>query len=153
MLWVLICTVHLTVCYYHVTYEFQRESTLLNLSDSNEIRNHYPLVCKQIFNHFAQLSKWLSCVVTTYLYGACYHHFMYKFYSEYTLYSCLNVKEPVSRNAKEPLAAAGLETRTPLFVNKYSIVYQKLAKRVNWVVNTYLHGAFYWMLDFILHFT
>ena len=28
MLWVLICTVHLTVCYYHVTYEFQSESTL-----------------------------------------------------------------------------------------------------------------------------
>ena len=143
MLWVLICTVHLTACYYHVTYEFQRESTLLNLSDNNEIRNHYPLICKQMFNHFAQLSKWLSCVVTTYLYGACYHHFMYKFYSEYTLYSCLNVKEPVSRNVKEPLAPARLETRTPLFVNKYSIVYQNWPN--DWTV--------LWILICTVHFT
>ena len=28
VLWVLICTVPLTVCYYHVTYEFQSESSL-----------------------------------------------------------------------------------------------------------------------------
>ena len=33
MLWVLICTVHLTVCYYHVTYEFQSESTLYCLPE------------------------------------------------------------------------------------------------------------------------
>ena len=28
VLWVLICMLHLTVCYYHVTYVFQSESTL-----------------------------------------------------------------------------------------------------------------------------
>ena len=28
MLWVLICTMHLTICYYYVTYAFQSESTL-----------------------------------------------------------------------------------------------------------------------------
>ena len=28
MLWVLICTMHLTICYYYVTYVFQSESTL-----------------------------------------------------------------------------------------------------------------------------
>ena len=33
MLWVLICTVHLTVCYYHVTYEFQSESKLYCLPE------------------------------------------------------------------------------------------------------------------------
>ena len=31
MLWVLICTVNLTVCSYHVTYEFHSESTLYSL--------------------------------------------------------------------------------------------------------------------------
>ena len=33
MLWVLICTVHLTVCYHHVTYEFQSESILYSLPE------------------------------------------------------------------------------------------------------------------------
>ena len=33
VLWVLICTVYLTVCYYHVMYEFQGESTLYNLPE------------------------------------------------------------------------------------------------------------------------
>ena len=67
---------------------------------------------------------------------------MYKFYSEYTLYSCLNVKEPVFRNVKKPLAAAGWETRTSIrkqILNRLS----KLAKQLNRVVNTYLHSAFY----------
>ena len=31
VLWVLICTVHLTACYYYVTYEFQSESTLCSV--------------------------------------------------------------------------------------------------------------------------
>ena len=87
MLWVLICTVHLTVCFYHVTYAFQSESTLykcLNVkellarsrreiwrwSDCNWIRTHNHLVHKRTLNHLAKLAKWLSCVVSTYLYGA-----------------------------------------------------------------------------------
>ena len=41
-----------------------------SLSDSNEIRTHNHLVCKQTLNHLAKLAKWLSCVVSTYLYGA-----------------------------------------------------------------------------------
>ena len=66
MLWVLICTVHLTVCSYHVTYVFQSESTLYSclnfkeslawnrhdiwsLSDWKENRNYYHLVPKQLF--------------------------------------------------------------------------------------------------------
>ena len=32
VLWVHICTVHLTVCYYHVTDDFQSESTLISCS-------------------------------------------------------------------------------------------------------------------------
>ena len=87
VLWVLICTAHLIVCFYHVTYEFESESTLnscLNvkellarsrrhiwrLSDSNGTRTHNHLVRKGTLNHLAKLAKWLSCAVSTYLYGA-----------------------------------------------------------------------------------
>ena len=41
-----------------------------SLSDSNEIPTHNHLVCKRTLNHLAKLAKWLSCVVSTYLYGA-----------------------------------------------------------------------------------
>ena len=41
-----------------------------SLSDSNGIRTHNHLVRKRTLNHLAKLVKWLSCVVSTYLYGA-----------------------------------------------------------------------------------
>ena len=74
------------VCFYHVTYTFQSESTLYsclnvkellawnrreiwNLSDCNWTRTHNHLGCKQTLYHLVKLAKWLSCVVSTYLYG------------------------------------------------------------------------------------
>ena len=79
--------VHLTVCSYHVTYAFQSESTLYSclsvkellarnrreiwsLSDCNGTRTHNHLIRKRTLNHLVKLAKWLSCVVSTYLYGA-----------------------------------------------------------------------------------
>ena len=87
VLWVLICMVHLIVCFYHVTYEFESESTLYSwmnvkellarsrrhiwrLSDCNGTRTHNHLVRKGTLNHLAKLAKWLSSAVSTYLYGA-----------------------------------------------------------------------------------
>ena len=78
---------HFIVCSYHVMYAFYIESTLYiclnvkeylgwyrhdisSLSDCNETRTHKHLVCKRTLNHLAKLTKWLSCVVSTYLYGA-----------------------------------------------------------------------------------
>ena len=72
---------------YHVTYEFESESTLYNclnvkeliartrrhiwiLSDCNGTRTHNDLVRQRTLNHLAKLAKWLSCAVSTYLYGA-----------------------------------------------------------------------------------
>ena len=40
-----------------------------SLSDSNEIRTHNHLVRKRTLNHLTMLVKWLSYVVSTYLYG------------------------------------------------------------------------------------
>ena len=87
MLWVLICTVHLIVCSYHVTYEIESESTLYScvnakellarrrphiwrLSYCNGALPHNHLLRQRILNHLAKLAKWLSSVVSTYLYGA-----------------------------------------------------------------------------------
>ena len=76
----------LTICYYHVTYAFQREPTLYgclnvkelltqnrheiwSLTDWNGAKNHNHLFRKRTLNHLAKLIKSLSCVVSTYLYG------------------------------------------------------------------------------------
>ena len=58
----------------------KNKRNIWNLSDCNRIRAHNHLVCKQTFNHFFQLAKWLSCVVRSYLYGAptvCLYHVIY----------------------------------------------------------------------------
>ena len=39
------------------------------ICDSNGIQTHNHLVRKRTLNHFAKLAKWLTCVVSTYLYG------------------------------------------------------------------------------------
>ena len=76
----------LTVCFCHVTYAFQSESTLYSclnvkellaqnrremwsLSECNWTRTHNHLVRKRTLNHLDKLAKWLSRVVGTYLYG------------------------------------------------------------------------------------
>ena len=70
MLWVLICSVHLTIYSCHVTYAFQSKSTLYSclnvkellarsrckiwsLSDCNWTRTHNHLVHKRTLNHLA----------------------------------------------------------------------------------------------------
>ena len=42
-------------------------------SDSNKFRIQKFLVYKRTLKHLAKLAKWLSCVVTAYLYGAFDH--------------------------------------------------------------------------------
>ena len=86
-----LCCEYLTVCCIwmcscHVTYTLQSQSTLyicLNVRelparnkcniwsfDCNGIWIHNHLVCKGILNHLGKLAKWLSFVVSTYLYCA-----------------------------------------------------------------------------------
>ena len=84
---VLICTVHLSACSYHLKNTFFSESTLYSCLNVNKhlrgkIRNiwrlsdwiwtqtHNLLVCKRTLKHLAKLANWLSSVVSTYLYGA-----------------------------------------------------------------------------------
>ena len=76
------------VCSCHVTYAFQSESTLYSytlnikellarsrreiwrLSECNWTRIQNHLVLKRTLNHLVKLAKWLSCVLSNYLYGA-----------------------------------------------------------------------------------
>ena len=55
-----------------------RREYIWNLSDSNDIRTHNYLVRNRTLNHLAKMTKWMSCVVSTYLYGA----------SDCVLFSC-----------------------------------------------------------------
>ena len=41
-----------------------------SLSDSKEVRTHNHIVGKRTRKHIARLAKWVSCVVSTYIYGA-----------------------------------------------------------------------------------
>ena len=50
--------------------ETKASNLLLGLSDCNGTRTHNHLVYKRTLNHLAKLAKWLSCVVSTYLYSA-----------------------------------------------------------------------------------
>ena len=48
----------------------QNRHNIWSLNDFNGTQTHNHLVCKQKLNHLAKLAKWLSCVVSTYLYSA-----------------------------------------------------------------------------------
>ena len=88
--WAKLCpfiwTVFITICYSHVTYAFQSESTLYiwqnfkellaqsrskiwSVSDCNGTRTNKNLVGKQKLKNFAKLTKLLSWFMSTYLYG------------------------------------------------------------------------------------
>ena len=110
MLWVCICTVHLTVCSYHVKYAFQSESALyicLNVKEllawnrcniwsfsdcngtrtRNGTRTHNYLVRKWTLKHLAKLAKWLMlwvliCIVHL---TVCSYHVLYAFQGESTV--------------------------------------------------------------------
>ena len=88
MLWVLISTVHLAVCFCRVTYAFKSVSTLYNclnvkeqllaksrreiwsLSECNWTRTHNHLVHKRILNYLAKLFTWLKWM-SIHLWNGC----------------------------------------------------------------------------------
>ena len=72
---VLISTVHLITCSYHVTYAFQSESTRhisMNVKEllARSRRDIWKLSdCNETRDHMVKLTKWLIWVVITYWYG------------------------------------------------------------------------------------
>ena len=80
-------------------------SDIRRLSDCSGTRTHSHLVRKRTLNHLAKLAKWLSCVVSIYMYRAFDCMFLSchvrVFQSEFTLYSCPNVIELLARNRRD----------------------------------------------------
>ena len=130
----------MTVCYYHVTYAFQSESTfyiclnvkellarnrrkIRSLSDCNGTRAHNLLVRKRTLNHLAKLAKWLCCAVNTYLYGAfdCILLSCHVRISEwiYTLYLSECQVTPCSKQAQylSPVAVALVSNVISVFLD------------------------------------
>ena len=56
--------------WFRVKYFMIHHQPDLPLSGSNWTRTNNQLVHKQTRNHLAKLAQWLSCIVSTYLYGA-----------------------------------------------------------------------------------
>ena len=117
-----------------------------SLSNSNEIRTHSHLVRKRTINHLVKLAKWLSCVVSTYLYGV------------FIIISCrvLEWTHPpsiVSLNTKELLLPSRchiwslsdiskIRTHNLLVCKRTLNHLAQLAKWLSCVVSTYLYSAF-----------
>ena len=140
MLSVIIWTVHLTVCYYHVTYAFQSESALhsfLNVKESRARKRRDIRSLSDCNSIRTKLAKWLSCVVGTYLYGAfdcmflsCHIHVQ----SECTLNSCLNVKKLLVQNRCGIWSLSDCNLKVHL-----TVIISHTRFRVN------LHSIFAWM--------
>ena len=118
------------------------------ISDCNWARTHNYLVHKRTLNHLAKLAKWLSCVVSTYLYRAFNCIFLschIRIQSESTLYDCQNVKELLARSRCEiwSLSDCNWARTHNHLVHKRTLNHlAELAKWFSYVVSTYLYGAF-----------
>ena len=154
-----------TVSSYHVAYAFHSKSTkyvflkikeLLAwnrrdswcLSGSNEIQTYNDLVRQWTLNHLANWPNgWaeLGVLICTVHLPVCSYHFNYLFQSESTLYICLKVKEILARNTGDLWSLSDCN-RTPThnhLVRKWTLNHlAKLTKGLNWVVSTYMYGAF-----------
>ena len=161
---------HYTVCYCHVTYAFQSESTLFicmnikelhaqnrleiwSLSNSNGIRTHIHLFRRRIFNYLTWLAKWWSCFVTTYL-NSAFHSVLLSCHvrvSEwiYTLYfpecqgTCCSIRYDIWSLSDNN----GMRTQNHLVCEG---TFNHLARLVKWlscVVSTYRWSAFGCMLS------
>ena len=129
----------------------QSRHRIWSLRNSNDIRTHNHLVHKQTLNHLATLAKWLSCVVSTYLYDAteCYCHVTYDFQSVSTLYGLPECQRLLvwSRHHIWSLSdSSKIQTHNHLVCKQTLNHFTKLAKWLSCVVSTYLYGAFDCML-------
>ena len=151
---------------YHLKSIFQSESTLykcLNvneiiggsrhhvwrLSDCNETRSWNHLVCKGALNHSVKLAKWLSWVVSNYLYGTfvciCSYHVRYEFPNKSTLYKCLNVKEILVQSGRQIWRLSDWNESGSHNDLVRNWTPSHLAQQIKWlscVLSSYLYGAF-----------
>ena len=145
MFWVLICSVHLTVCSCHVSYSFSELIHTLELpqellarssckiwrwNDCNWTRTQNHLVLKRALNHLDKRTKWLSVVLSTYLYGAfdcmfssCHVRIFRVNPNSLVAWLSRNSLVEAGAESEGKVTATGLEPRTTSFLNEHSTIW------------------------------
>ena len=112
-------------------------------SDCNWTQNKNDLVLKRPLNHLAELTKWLGCVLSTYMFGA-FDHVTYPLQTESALYRCVNGVEHLARSSREIWSLSDCYwtgTQNHLARKQKPI---QLAKHTEWlgcVLSTYVYSA------------
>ena len=124
-----------------------KQARYLSLSDCNGTLTQNHLVRKRTLNHLAKLSKWLSWIMSTYLYHAidCIFLSCHVRVSEWihTLY-LLVVKELLARNTRNIQSLSdcnGSRTHNKLVRRRTLSHLAKRTKWLSWIVSTCLYGA------------
>ena len=122
---------------------------ILRLSSRNEIPTHNHLIRNRTLDHLVKLAKWLSCFVSTYLYGAFIIMPCTSLRVNPLSIVCLNSKELLPKGRRHIWS---LSDSNEIWTHNHSVckrTLNHLAQMTKWlscVVSTYLHGAFDWML-------
>ena len=114
-----------------------------SLSDCNWTRTQNHLVRKRILNQLAKLTKWLSCVLSTYLYGA--FDFMFLSCHERISEWIHTIVVWIPRNSLlNNLVSLAKWTQNHL-VSKWTLNHlDEMTKWLSCVLSIYLYGAFDW---------
>ena len=135
---------HITVCLNVVELFAQGRRQFWSLGDSSKIWTHNHLVSKRTLNHLGKLTIWLSCVVSTYLYGAFDCILLscnVRVYSQSYFVVCLNVKTLFAQRKRNiwNLSDRNKTRSYQLLVRNRTLTHlAKLAKSLSCVVITYL---------------
>ena len=130
----------------------RRRREICSWSDCNWAQTQNHLVLKWTLNHLVKLPKILSCVLSTYMYGA-FHSIFWSCHvrvSEWihTLYSLECQGTPCSKHARNLKVkdCNCTPTQNHLVLKRTLNHLVKLGKGLNCVLRTYLYGAFDCML-------
>ena len=123
----------------------QNKHEIWSSSDCNRTGTHDQLVCKRTLNHLANnwAGLWILICTVYLIVRSC--QATYVFQSESTLYSCLNVKEPLAWNRRWIWSSSdgnGTGTHNHLVLTRTLNHLAKLAKSLSRILSTYLYGAF-----------
>ena len=126
----------------------QNRNNIWSSSDCNGTQTRIHLVRKRTLNHLANLTKSLSWVLNTYLYGAfdCMFLSCNVRGSEWiNTLCCLNVKNLFAQNRWDIWNLSDwnrIRTHNHLFRKQTRNHFAKLTKWLSWILSTYLYCAF-----------
>ena len=133
----------------------QSRQDIWSLSDRKEIQTHNYLVRKRTVNDLAKLAKWLSCVVSTYLYGvlecmllSCHVRVSEWIWNTHSIV-CLTINKLLCRSRRNIWSLSDsnkIETHDYLVRKRTRNYLAKLTKWLSCVVRTELSSGYDCML-------